>query len=319
MANIIVPQPGLIDGMTLLIITCMKKTHILHNPNAGKGEYTKKELIAILESHGYKCGYSSTKEKGWKDFDRDVDFLVIAGGDGTVRKITVKLFDKENGRNPPIALLPLGTANNISKSLGISGHAKEIIAGIAGGKKQKFDVGRIKGSEYGTLFLESYGYGIFPALMKHMKDSPPTHANTPEEELKAALERVHNIILSQPAVQFDISIDGIEHQGKYIMVEVMNISSIGPNLGLSPNSDPGDAEFEVVLIPESQREEFASHVSHKINGIEKSFIPLIVKGSDISIATPPGLLHIDDELIETSDPEKVKIKPDHAMLEFLLQ
>ena len=102
------------------------------------------------------------------------------------------------------------------------------------------------------------------------------------------------------------------------MVEVMNISSIGPNLGLSPHSDPGDGEFEVVLIPESQREEFAGYVAHKINGIEKSFIPLIVKGSDISISTSSTRMHIDDELIEGIAPANVKIRPDRAMIEFLL-
>lgn len=297
----------------------MKKAHILHNPSAGKGEYTKKELIAIIEGQGFECGYSSTKEKGWKKMDDDVDFLVIAGGDGTVRKVAIKLLDKEGGKNPPIALLPLGTANNIAKSLGIDGHAKEIISNIDKDKRKKFDVGRLKGLEEGSVFLESFGYGIFPSLMSMMKKNPVSEAKAPEEELQTALERVHNIILSQDAASFDISIDGREHTGSYIMVEVMNIFSIGPNLGLSPNSDPGDGQFEVVLIPESQREEFASYISHKISGVDKTFIPLIVKGSDISIDTSVKTLHIDDELIDVKKPGKVAIKPDRAMLEFLVQ
>lgn len=297
----------------------MKKAKILHNPNAGKGEYTKKELIAILESQGFECGYSSTKIKGWKDMDEDVDFLVIAGGDGTVRKVAIKMLDKSERKNPPIVLLPLGTANNIARSLGINGHAKEIISNINKDKKKEFDVGRIKGVKEGSIFLESFGYGIFPSLMKMMKENPPKEAGTPEEEIKAALERVHNIILGQQAESFNITIDGMEHTGNYIMVEVMNISSIGPNLGLSPNSDPGDGQFEAVLIPGSQREEFASYISHKINGVEKTFIPLIVKGSDISIDSGVTTLHIDDELVEGRKPGKVAIRPDSAMMEFLVQ
>lgn len=297
----------------------MKKAKILHNPSAGKGEYTKKELMAILEAQGFECGYSSTKEKGWKKMDDDVDFLVVAGGDGTVRKVVVKLLDKEGGKNPPIALLPLGTANNIAKSLGINGHAKEVISNIDKNKKKKFDVGRLKGMKEGSVFLESFGYGIFPSLMGMMKENPVSDEQTPEEELKTALDRVHNVILSQDAASFNISIDGMEHTGNYIMVEVMNISSIGPNLGLSPNSDPGDGQFEVVLIPESQREEFASYISHKIGGVDKTFIPLIVKGSDIRIDTQVETLHIDDELIEVKKTGEVTIKPDRAMLEFLVQ
>lgn len=297
----------------------MKKAQILHNPNAGKGEYSKKELIAILESQGFECGYSSTKEKGWKEMDDDVDFLVVAGGDGTVRKVAVKFLSTREGKSLPIALLPLGTANNIAKSLGINGHAKEVISNIAEDKRKEFDVGKIKGVEEGSIFLESFGYGIFPSLMKLMKEKPVSESKTPEEEIKAALERVHNIILSQDAESFDITIDGMQHTGKYIMVEVMNISSIGPNLGLSPNSDPGDGQFETVLIPESQREEFVSYISHKINGVDKAFIPLIVKGSDISIDSAMTPLHIDDELIDIKKPGRVTIKPDGAMLEFLVQ
>jgi diacylglycerol kinase family enzyme len=297
----------------------MKKAKILHNPSAGKGEYTEKELIAMLESHGFECGYSSTKGKGWKKLDEDVDFLVVAGGDGTVRKVAVKMLDRKEGKNPPIMLLPLGTANNIAKSLGITGHAKEIISNIDQYKKKEFDVGRIKGLKEGSLFLESFGYGIFPSLMKKMKADPPTEANSPEEELKTALERVHNIVLSEAASRFDITIDDMSHTGNYIMVEVMNITAIGPNLGLSPNSDPGDGQFEVVLIPESQREEFASYISHKINGVEKTFVPLIVKGSSICIDSSVSLLHIDDELIEPKKPGRITIKPDRAMMEFLVQ
>lgn len=297
----------------------MKKAQILHNPNAGKGEYTKKELIAIVEAQGYDCGYSSTKEKGWKDMDDDVDFLILAGGDGTVRKIVVKLLDKEEGKNPPIALLPLGTANNISKALGINGHAKEIISNLDKDKKKKFDTGKIRGLKEDMLFLESFGYGIFPELMKLMKEKPVENAETPEDEIKEAQQRVHDIILNHKAEEFLIKIDGMEHNGKYLMAEVMNISSIGPNMGLSPHSDPGDGEFEVVLIPEHQREEFASYISYKINGEEKNYIPLIVKGSEISIDTAAELFHIDDELIESQKPGKIIIKPNPGMIEFLVQ
>ncbi len=297
----------------------MKKAQILHNPNAGKGEYTKKELIAIVEAQGYECGYSSTKEKGWKEMDDDVDFLILAGGDGTVRKVVVKLFSKQEGKNPLLALLPLGTANNISKALNINGHAKEIISNLDKNKKKKFDTGSVEGLEDEMLFLESFGYGIFPELMKLMKENPVENAETPEDEIKEAQQRLHNIILSHKAHEFLITIDGMEHTGRYLMAEVMNISSIGPNMGLSPHSDPGDGEFEVVLIPEGQREEFASYISHKINGEEKTYIPLIVKGREISIDTEAELLHIDDELIEPQKPGKISIRPNKGAIEFLVQ
>ena len=70
----------------------MKVAKVLHNPNAGDGDNSDKDLIAALEAEGYRCSYLSTKEKGWekKDWDKieseNIDFVIVAGGDGTVTK-----------------------------------------------------------------------------------------------------------------------------------------------------------------------------------------------------------------------------------------
>ena len=69
----------------------MKNAKILHNPNAGKQEHSKKKLMSLVKSNGFDCGYSSTKKIKWKKVKPDTDFLVIAGGDGTVRDVVVNL------------------------------------------------------------------------------------------------------------------------------------------------------------------------------------------------------------------------------------
>ena len=144
----------------------------MHNPDAGKGDYTKKELVAILESQGFKCDYATTGDKGWKKLKENVDFLVVAGGDGTVRKVATQLLDDHEGKNPPIVLLPLGTANNIAKTLGIEGHAKEIVANLDKDKRKKYDLGKIDGLKDYRMFLEKSGLRYIPgADEKHERKS----------------------------------------------------------------------------------------------------------------------------------------------------
>lgn len=298
----------------------MKNAKILHNPKAGKQEHTKKKLVSLVKSKGFDCGYSSTKGNGWKKVKNKTDFIVVAGGDGTVRQIVVKLFhEKKQKRKVPILLLPLGTANNIAKSLGIEGHIDDIIKHIDKRKFKPFDAGLVKGGKKNLIFLESFGFGIFPQLMKKMKEMPEDENATPEENLKTALETLHEIVMNYPAQPYTVIIDGVPNTDHYILIEVMNISSIGPNLILSPDSDPGDGEFELVMIPENQREELASYISYKISGIEKTFAPVIIKGKKISIATPAGYMHIDDELKFQKKPKKVNITPQHGMIEFFVQ
>ncbi len=300
----------------------MKKAYILHNPNAGKGEYTKQELVAILKSHGYQCGYSSTKNKDWKNkLQTDADFVVIGGGDGTVRKVLTYFLDKSGKKSkiPPFVLLPLGTANNIAKSLNNTGHPKQIISRLQDFKQTKFDTGTVHGLGKKHFFLEGIGLGIFPQLMKTMKEKNTDSIESPEEELKAALKTMLEITSKFKAEKLDITIDDEDYSGRYIMAEVMNIVSIGPNINLSPGSDPSDDEFEVVLIPEKQREELLSYIQSKIKGDEKNYLPLIVKGSHITIKHQSPLIHIDDELIKTNKSRSIDITINPNTTKFLVQ
>src|SRR5687768_16389172 len=100
----------------------MKLVHLFHNPGAGNEEHSREELTSLLEANGYECNYISTKEKGWKRFNDKAGIVVIAGGDGTIRKVVKELLRIQPLPKPVfIGILPLGTANNIAKSLGISG------------------------------------------------------------------------------------------------------------------------------------------------------------------------------------------------------
>lgn len=298
----------------------MKKAHILHNPNAGNQEKSKKELIKLIESSGFKCGYSSTKKIGWKKMHPKTTFLIVAGGDGTIRQVATGLLQKKRYQSRlPVLLLPLGTANNVAKSLGLEGEIDDILKNTVNGNLKKYDVGRIKGLKEEMTFLESFGFGVFPELMQRMKEIPERKDATPEENLQHALGVLHGIIINHPAHTYTVTIDGILHSDNYILAEIMNTPSIGPNLNLSPDSDPGDGEFEIILVSDRQREEFASYVSNKMNGIEQTFTPVLFKGRKISITAGPGAIHVDDELMELKKTKKIRISPEAGMIEFFVQ
>ena len=91
---------------------------LIHNPGAGDDRQpTGRQIEVLMKEAGYKVRYQSTKEKGWtKVLKKEADFVVVAGGDGTVSKVARRLI----GTGVPIAVLPVGTANNISRTLGIA-------------------------------------------------------------------------------------------------------------------------------------------------------------------------------------------------------
>ncbi len=65
------------------------------------------------------------------------------------------------GSGIPLAILPLGTANNLARSLGFTESVDEILQSLHCGKGQPFDVGVARRSSRSEYFLEAAGGGLF--------------------------------------------------------------------------------------------------------------------------------------------------------------
>jgi len=294
----------------------MKRIKLLHNAKAGDETHSEQKLIAMIESKGFICDYSPIKSSGW-DIPQETDFIVVAGGDGTVKKtaqhlLTRQLIDKRF----PIAILPLGTANNLSRSLNIGEETEQIIESWLKPKVQKFDVGRIYGLDKYNFFMEALGYGIFPHLIYKMKSIDKDLPEDPDKKIETALKILHEIVLSYKTCHAHIVIDGQDHSGDYLMVEVMNIPSIGPNLLMAPNADIADGLFDIILISEDQRELIASYVDSKLNGQEIKLDLKPIRGKQLYIKWQGSDGHVDDKLLRSKDHPELKIENDKGLLEF---
>jgi len=298
----------------------MKSVKLLHNPGAGEAEHSRKNLISKLEAEKFECSYSSTKENAWEEsIPYSIDFIAIAGGDGTVRKLARHLLDRKlMDKRFPIGLIPLGTANNIARTLGIKGSTEEIISTWKNKNIRRMDIGRIYNLRQTRFFMEGFGFGVFPRLMREMKDRVKKSDN-PEEEIRTALQFLYEIILTYRARYCKIKIDGVDHSGEYLMVEIMNVHSIGPNLNLTPMSDPCDGQMEVLLITEQQREPLANYILHRLeNGKDEPFFHTVLPAKKVELAWSGGLLHADDELIPVKKSKKIKMEVREGLLDFLV-
>ncbi|GAB3268787.1 diacylglycerol kinase family lipid kinase [Larkinella harenae] len=297
----------------------MKIAQLLHNPGAGDEEHSKKELMALIESEGFVCRYASTKKSDWKELKTDVDFLVVAGGDGTVRRVAKHLLNRKLIEKPyPIALLPNGTANNIAGALHIPvDDPLPIVKSWKKGERKRFDVGLVEGLSKHHFFLEGIGYGVFPKLMKEMDKREEKSDDSPEDRLKTALEVLAEIIQSYKTRHCQIEIDGVDYSGDYLLVEVMNIRSIGPKLVLDPAADPGDGQFEVVLVAENQRDVLATYVQNRLQGVEGDYWGTILKGRSIRMKWEGAELHLDDQLVKSKKARNIQISLHEGALSFL--
>jgi diacylglycerol kinase family enzyme len=273
---------------------------LFHNPTAGTGDHSAETLCEMLARAHLDVRYCSTKGPDFKKMLKaKADLAVIAGGDGTVRKVITKLAGSET----PIAILPLGTANNIATSLGISAPAEKHAVAWRTGRRQRFDIGVATGPWGKRLFVEAVGCGMFAeAIGTRVDEEAPR-----QERLRLGRRSLRNILEKAVPLDVDVEIDGESVNGDLLAVEALNIGYTGSRLPFFLGADPGDRGFDVVCIRKDQRSDMLDWLAAPDDGRSPA---TAVFGRRLRIGydkhTP---LRIDDKLPDPPDKRsEVEIK-----------
>ncbi|RZL69229.1 MAG: diacylglycerol kinase [Pedobacter sp.] len=301
----------------------MKKRKInvrlIHNPGAGTDEkYKKENLIEIIEAYNYHCEYTSSKSQALKDISAATDFIAIAGGDGTVRKTIMDLLEQKLKSKRPIAILPLGTANNIATSLGLSADIKKNIGHWSDYKLKKFDVGQVTGFNNDAYFIESFGFGLFPKLMQELESKNTEKADSPNDEFKNALKTLLSITEDYKPVKLYVQTNDKVIEKQCLLFEVMNISSLGPKLTLSKDADPGDGYFDMVIVEADQKELLQKYLIQYLNSEEPEFPIKPVKVKSLQIQWDGSDVHADDEIVKGYKGEELHISLLNSLIEIVI-
>lgn len=272
-----------------------KKVRLVHNPAAGDEDNgDKDELCQLIEEMGHHCTVVAKKD-AVKKIDPETDLIALAGGDGTIKMTIMALLEKKLRFKRPIAILPQGTANNIAISLGIPLDCKQAMGLWSHSQLKKFDVGMVTGLGRKPLhFVESVGFGVFPILMEKM-DKTNTNAASAEDEIRIALEQLRKLALTFPAkvLKLVTAMGSIEKE--CIMVEVMNISSMGPRLVLATDADPGDGQFDIIVVTAEQRQELVAYIDGLLKKKNVTFDIKPIRASRLAMEWQGTEFHIDDE------------------------
>jgi diacylglycerol kinase family enzyme len=226
------------------------------NPSAGD-RIPLDEITRALAAAGHDIARVLTPEDDVAEaLTLGVDALVAAGGDGTVAAAGRVLA----GGNLPLAILPLGTANNIATSLGINEDPLAALESWSDQKVVRIDVGVLTDADGDHLFLEGAGIGLLPRGIAKGKHDRKTHADA-----SAEVEWARDVFIDALAdlrPRFSrLCIDGEEAAGDYLLVEVLNIASVGPRLRLSAETTPADGLLSVVIASDADRDAIREHLT----------------------------------------------------------
>ena len=273
------------------------KVTLVHNPDAGNDDQPSgEELIELIRRAGHKPIYQSSKHKCWETgLENPGDLVAVAGGDGIVGKVAKRMI----GSGTPIAVLPLGTANNIAKTLNLMNiPLAELIEGWGAARRQEFDGGVANGPWGSTHFIEGLGIGLFTEMMTRLDargNIDLAHLTEPEEKITSVLEMLQARLQTCPEIKLNVTVDGRDLSGEYILLEVLNLKSIGPNLFLAPAADPGDGLFDVVCLNRGAQETLNRCLAECKEGSQTPTGLPVRRGKQIHIEWEGTPIHIDDE------------------------
>jgi diacylglycerol kinase (ATP) len=266
-------------------------------------------LLKLLKKAGHKVDYQSSKDKKWHKALKDPgDVVAVAGGDGTVGKVARRMI----GSSTPIAILPIGTANNVANTLGTAGwKIKDLVASWKGARAVHFDAGVAKGPWGTRHFIEGFGLGLFAELMFQLNVSKKKKlepADDPAEELRAVLELLHSQLGKLDPKPITVRLDGKDLSGQYVLLEALNVRFVGPNLNLAPEADTQDGLLDLVAIPFQKRSELAKY----LKGWTRESAPMSKsrrhRGRLLQIEWDGSPVHLDDSAWPSGDKPDLQVK-----------
>ena len=223
------------------------------------------------------------------------ELVVAAGGDGTISAVARALA----GTGVPLAILPLGTANNIAFTLGIDGPDDQLAASWHTAQPQPLDLGSLRG-DWGTRrFVEGAGGGLVEACMRAIRLRPVPSDEPATWQVVRALRRYTDTLDRLAPLPWVYSVDGSRRTGEFLLVEVLNMRAVGPNLEFAPGADPGDGRLAVVAAGDEHREVVASYLADRLSGRESVLKLPVESATHVEILTPHPL-HVDDALLDSS-------------------
>jgi len=297
----------------LLITHLRVRVSLLYNSGAGAGvsldhiraaiEQQGHEVVSVVEAH------ADVKRL----LDDGPDMVVAAGGDGTIAKAVRTLVH----RGIPLAILPLGTANNIARSLAIQGSIDDLAAAWRTASRVPLDVGIADGAWGRQVFVEGIGAGLIPAAIADMDSRSDGEEIAPPAKVAGAIRTTGRVFSQLKPVEMTIVADGARTTGAFLLAEVLNMPSIGANLTFSADATPSDGFLHVVIAGEEHRDEVARYLQQVLVRRDAALSLPSTRARHVTLECA-GDIHLDDEVLSPPAGRMVSMRIDAGAVEVLV-
>jgi diacylglycerol kinase family enzyme len=286
---------------------------LIHNSFSGR-RVALETLRTLLEAEGHQIVRVVDHTADTSQLAAPpAELVVAAGGDGTVGDAVRAIA----GRGVPLAVLPLGTANNIAFTLGLTQPLEQLARSWHGGLARPLDIGELQTPDGPRQFVEGVGGGLVEACMASFRRQPLHRGEPPPWQLVRALRRYLQTLPRLQTRRWWYSVDGEPRTGDFLLVEVMNARAVGPNLEFAPDASASDGLLTVVTASESDRPALSAYFKDRLAGRD-AVLRLTTETARAVDLHDPQTLHVDDELVRLSAGSQVSMRVDAGAVTVLV-
>ena len=227
-----------------------KRMMLLVNPNAGKGGYKSVlgEVLKVFCDAGIEPTVFFTRGPAQapelvREHATDYDIVACMGGDGTLSEVTAGVVTLSEKR--PIGYIPLGTANDVARTLGLPNKAVEAAKHIVNGRPFAYDLGDFGADGYFTYVA---AFGAFTEV-SYGTPQETKHALGHMAYMLEGIRQLPKLKHYHAIVEFDDTVV----EDDFIYGAVTNTTSVAGLVRLGGDDiSLSDGMFEVLLVRKPQ-------------------------------------------------------------------
>ena len=278
----------------------MKRIMLFVNPKARQGAQFVEQIETWLNDNAFAIVRPSrecTPTEAVLKHAEDIDVVLVGGGDGSINALLPALIKTKL----PVLVIPLGTANNLARTLEIPKEIDKALSLLQIGHIEQIDVGIAND----IPFLNVVGLGLSTQVNRLVRSEAKRFLG-----VFAFVWMALKVAIRMTPFRITVECDGRQHKAFSWQVSLCNGRNYGNGLVIHEHADLQDGTLHglsteikkwwhfVVLVPGLLSGKFQS--SHDVTQFE---------GKEITLSTNrPMSVDVDGD-IKTKTPLRVRVLP----------
>ncbi len=275
---------------------------VIVNPGASRAEAVTRDLSRWFSAHAastfIRADSIEELKRAIDAYGSSADRIVIGGGDGTISSALPELLRL----GKPLAVLPLGTANDFARTLGVPADAIEAAETALSGCEHRIDIGSVNGRPF--INVASVG------LAAKVTEAQSTALKRRWHVLSYLISLWRAVWEARPFYS-EVELDGAPAwSGPVYQLSVGNGRFHGGGLTVADRAAIDDGKFDLYLVRPGAVWQLLACVTHLRFGFAKP--DLLERGTArrVTLRTAtPKLINVDGEL-DGATPATFELLPD---------